>query len=60
MITIETVKEIETELERFNERLKKAKDIIKKNSYQICGSKESGALKRSALDLRGVLTKITR
>lgn len=56
---IETITEIEIELKRFNSRLKAAKDRLKSDNYAHYGCKETGALKRAALDLKNELTKIT-
>ena len=59
-MTLENINDVEKELIRFNKRLKVAKLRIESDKYAlICGCKETGALKRSALDLKMELTKIT-
>ncbi len=59
-MTLETIKEVELELKRFQKRLKAAKDRLIIDHYAQYGCKETGALKRAALDLKVELTKITR
>jgi hypothetical protein len=55
-----TIKEVEVELERFNKRLKALKERVKDDEFAWYGCKETGAVKRSAMDLKMVLTKITQ
>ena len=57
---LETLNQIELEIKRFNTRLKAAKERLKVDSYAKYGCKETGAVKRAALDLKNELTKITR
>lgn len=60
-MTIETINEVEKELERFSKRLQEAKTRIQGGDYYPCsGCKQTGALKRSALDLKNELTKLTQ
>lgn len=60
-MTIATLDEIENELERFQQRLKDAKKRIQgRNYHPSSGSKETAALKRSALDLKNELTKLNK
>jgi hypothetical protein len=58
-MTLETINEVEKELERFSKRLQEAKIRFTKDKWAYAGCKESGALKRSALDLKNELTKLT-
>lgn len=57
---LNTITEIEKELTRFKLRLDATKKRLKEDSYAQFGCKETGALKRAALDLKNELTKITR
>lgn len=60
---ITTLDEIEKEIARFMKRLNEARDRIKISDidkYYFSGSKETGAVKRAALDLKNELTKITK
>jgi len=57
---LETLNQIELEIKRFNIRLKAAKERLKVDSYASLGCKETGAVRRAALDLKNELTKITR
>lgn len=60
-MTLETINQVEQEVYRFMKRLDAAKERIKSGDYYPCsGTKETGALKRSALDLKNELTKITQ
>lgn len=54
---LNNVIEVEKELKRFFEKLKEAKQRLKDDEHAYQGCKETGALKRSALDLKQVLTK---
>lgn len=59
---IESLKEIEAECKRFMKRLRASISRIKNDdmiSYGF-GCKESGALRRSAMDLKNELTRITK
>jgi len=58
-MTLENIKEIEIELQRFGKRLKNAKNrIIKNDMVLLTGCKETGALKRATSDLKAELTKL--
>jgi hypothetical protein len=60
-MTLETIHEVEKEVERFSKRLQEAKTRIQgDNYYPYSGCKETGALKRGALDLKNELTKLTK
>lgn len=62
MMKLETINELESELKRFNKRLSEAKKRLTDNPYfnqEYSGCKETGALRRAALDLKNELTKIT-
>lgn len=60
-MTLETITIVEQEVHRFMKRLDDAKVRISSGDYyRYSGSKETGALKRSALDLKNELTKITQ
>lgn len=59
-MTLENIIEVENELKRFKQRLESAKKRFKEDKYANFGCKESGALKRSAMDLKNELTKLTR
>ena len=51
----------ERESNRFLKKLKAAKKRIKEDKYALLtGSKETGAVKRAALDLKMELTRITK
>lgn len=60
---IENILEAEDEAKRFLKRLKELKksephSFKDKELTRLCGSKESGALKRSSLDLTRALSKM--
>jgi hypothetical protein len=60
---LKTLDNIKSEIKRFNIRLdaayKRIKDENRSGAY-YSGTKETGALKRAALDLKMELTKITK
>lgn len=57
---IEELNDIKAELKRFEKRLNDAIKRIKEDDMvSITGSKETGAVRRAALDLKMELTKIT-
>ena len=56
---VETIDEIQLELNRFQTRLIDARKRLSNDSYAEYGCKETGALRRAALDLKNELTKIT-
>lgn len=58
---VETLKEVEAEVKRFLKKLEAAKKRL--NEYGDTygsGTKETGAVRRAALDLKVELTKITQ
>ena len=60
-MTLEDLEVVESEAKRFVNRLDSAKKRIKEDQFAlISGSKETGAVKRSALDLKMELTRITK
>jgi len=59
-MTYENLITVEEEAERFLKKLDAAKTRIMEDHFAlISGSKETGAVKRAALDLKMELTKIT-
>lgn len=56
---LKTLNEIEAEVKRFMKRLNAARERIKTDGYYSLGTKETGAVRRAALDLKSELTKIT-
>lgn len=57
---IEELNEVKAELKRFEKRLNDAIKRIKEDDMvSITGCKETGAVRRAALDLKRELTKIT-
>ena len=58
-MTQENLSEVKQELKRFEKRLNAAIERFKNDSYAKYGCKESGAVKRAAMDLKNELTKIT-
>lgn len=60
-MTLESLNEVKTELARFQKKLAAAIARMKSDDMvRYTGCKETGAVKRAALDLKGELTKITR
>jgi hypothetical protein len=60
-MTVKVILEVEQELIRFQKRLDAAKKRISEEGYhRWSGSKETAALKRSALDLKNELTKLNK
>lgn len=57
---IKELNEIKAELKRFEKRLDAAIIRLKEDDFAKYGSKETGAVKRAALDLKMELTKITK
>lgn len=57
---IEDLKDVSLELKRFEIKLKEAIKRASVDDFFIYGCKESGAVKRAALDLKNELTKITK
>ena len=54
---LENIQSIKKELQRFKEKLKEAEDRLKIDKYASHGCKQTGALRRAALDLKNVLTE---
>lgn len=60
-MTLELINEVELETARFLERLLSAKKRIEKEGYHASsGCRETGALKRAALDLKLELTRLNK
>jgi hypothetical protein len=60
-MTYEDLITVEEETKRFLKKLDAAKTRIKDDRFALTsGSKETGAVKRAALDLKMELTKITK
>lgn len=59
-MTLEDILDVEYEVVRFQKKLAAAKKRIAEDDRALYGSKETGAVKRAALDLKIELTKITR
>ncbi len=59
-LNIELLNEVESETKRFLKKLKETKARLSKDDYAKYGCKETGAIKRSALDLKNELTRITQ
>ena len=60
-MTYEDLITVEEETKRFLKRLDAAKTRVKEDSFVLfSGSKETGAVRRAALDLKMELTKITQ
>jgi hypothetical protein len=57
---IKTLNEIESEVKRFIKRLNAARDRIKNERYCSMGCKETGAVRRAALDLKIELNKLSK
>ncbi len=53
------VKIVEQEIKRLQTRINKLKERAREDEYTFFGCKESGAVKRAALDLKMELTRIT-
>lgn len=54
------IDEVELETERFLKKLKEARKRFVSDGNAVYGCKESASLRRSALDLKQELTKITQ
>lgn len=52
--------EVSEEVERFQKRLDSALEKIRNDKFASYGCKETGAVRRAALDLKYELTKITQ
>lgn len=59
-MTLEDILDVEYEIARFQKRIKLAKLKIAEDNRALYGCKETGALKRGALDLKLELTKLTK
>jgi uncharacterized protein YdcH (DUF465 family) len=54
---ISNLKKLKAELKRFETRLNEAIVRLEKDEYAQYGCKETGALKRSSIDLKNEMTK---
>jgi hypothetical protein len=59
-MNLENIISVEQELIRFQKRIQEAKKRFKEDNNAEYGCKESGALRRGALDLKNELTRLTR
>jgi len=59
-MTLENLKDVKKELQRFEKKLDDCLVRIATDSFALQGCKETGAVKRGALDLKNELTKITK
>ena len=59
-MTLEDLIQVKAEVKRFNKRLDLAIARFKTDEYAKWGCKESGAVKRSAMDLKMELHNITK
>ena len=60
-MTIQDIKDVELELKRFSKKLKEVKERYKTDrNYMFFGCKETGAIKRAAIDLKNELTKLNK
>ena len=59
-MTLEDIIDVEFEIVRFSKKLAAAKKRVAEDDRALYGSKETGAVKRAAMDLKNELTKITR
>jgi hypothetical protein len=59
-VTLEKVNDIKIELKRFQKRLQDVEKKLKEDNYAKYGCKETGAVKRAALDLRNVLIELNK
>jgi hypothetical protein len=60
MKNIDILKEVESELKRFTDKLKEAIIEQQDNKGYGCSHKKYAAVKRGALDLKNELTKLTQ
>lgn len=58
-LSVELLNEVEIETKRFLKKLSQAKKRIKDDKWALHGCKETGAIKRSAIDLKNELTRIS-
>jgi len=59
-MTLDNIKDVQTEIVRFNKRMKAALKRVEEDKYALYGCKETGALKRAAADLKTELTKLIK
>lgn len=59
-MTDELLKDVELETKRFLRKLEATKKRLKADESMKYGCKETGALRRAALDLKNELTRITQ
>jgi hypothetical protein len=57
---LSNLNKLKTELKRFEKRLNEAISRLGKDEYAKYGCKETGALKRSSIDLKNEMTKQLR
>ena len=58
-LSVELLNEVEIETKRFLKKLAQAKKRIKDDNRALYGCKETGAIKRSAIDLKNELSRIS-
>ena len=56
---LKDVRTVEKEMARLQERIEKLKQRAKEDSFTFYGCKETGAVKRAAMDLKMELTRLT-
>ena len=59
-ITIKMLNDAESEMKHFAKRIKAAKDRLNSGDNLCAGCKETGAVRRAALDLKNELTNLTK
>ncbi len=59
-MTLEDILDVEFEIVLFSKKLAAAKKRVVEDGRVLYGSKETGAVKRAAMDLKNELTKITQ
>ena len=59
-MSIQDIEGVEREIVRFSARLASAKNRAHKDKFTFHGCKETGAVKRGAMDLKNELTKLTK
>lgn len=59
-MNLQDLQNVKKELKRFEDRLDACIIKVSSDSYALYGCKETGAVKRAALDLKNELTKMSR
>lgn len=59
-LSIDQLIRLEAELARFTERVELAKSRMLVDKFAVHGCKETGSLRRGAIDIKNELTKITQ